>query len=229
MGCNTRTAPRLPCLVFHWAKRDVWYFMLLEKYILFLTGWCYSRYRNKEWLKLEGASGGQERLGGGSTLYLLSFHLWVWPGAACSSTQVSWHFFLLLYLTAWMKPSLTWMRQPFNKKQILGPSFLPRSQLLRLFWADLWGCCNLFSQNPSLWACFSPFFLLPGSWTPAKAAFDFQMPNKPLTVGAYELQQNSASCLEDFIISVIQEPPGLLLPVALSLQERTSQFTFSLN
>lgn len=116
MGGNARTAPRLPCLVFHWAKHDVWYFIHLEKYILFLIGWCYSRYRNKEWLKLEGDSGDQETLG--STLYLLSFCLWVWPGTACSSMQVSWHFFLLLYLMAWMEPSLTWMRQSFNKKQI---------------------------------------------------------------------------------------------------------------
>lgn len=100
MRYKTRTAPRLPCLVFDWAKRDVWYIIHLEKYILFLIGWRYSRYGNKEWLKLEGASGVQEMLS--STVYLLPF--WVWPGIACSSMQGSWHFCLLLYFMAWNPP-----------------------------------------------------------------------------------------------------------------------------
>lgn len=194
MGYSTRTAPRLQCSVFHWAKCDVLYFMHLEKYILFLIGRPGSRYSNKEWLKFEGTSGSHLVLSSsqagppGDTWFHPLFASFLCLSLARSSLLI--HAGLLAFLPAFvfdgMESSLTRMKWSFTMKwnyhsgpSFLGPSFPLRPHLLQLFWTDLWRCQSLFSQNPWLWACFSPSFLLPGSWTPARLPLTFRCPKAP--------------------------------------------------
>lgn len=125
-----------------------------------------------------------------------------------------------------MEPSLTWGK-PSIFIRFLGLSFPPRPHLLRLFWADSEDAESVLTKSvivsllftllsaPRCLNCSQGCLWLSG----AQEAPHFQC-----LWGLWEL-----SFQKDFVVSVIQEPPGLLMPVVLFLQEITSQFTFSLN
>lgn len=222
-GDNTRTAPRLPCLVFHWAKCGVWYFIHLGKYALPVIGWHYSRYRNKEWLKLEGTSAGQEMFG--STLYLIIFYLSLFRNSLFIHAGLQTFLSALFHTFDGMEPSLTGMKRSFNMKQISWALLPSKASSPETFFEQISEDAKVCTHK--IHHCELVFHLPFCSQVPEL------QPRLPLTfrfiVGVYEVHQNSASCLEHFMSSVIQESPGVLIPVVLSLQEINSQFTFSLN
>lgn len=205
-------------------------------------GWHDSRYRIMEWLKLEETSGGQVALPPllkqghlemfGSTIYLLPSWLWVWPRTACSSMQGSWHF-LPPFVFDGMELSLTWMRWSFKTNQISGALFPSKasshvtlsSRSLKMLESVLTTTMTVSLIFPLLSA---PRFLNSSQgrlWLSDAQ----QAPHCLCLWGPAELI-SSDSCMEkDVLISVIQELPGLLMPVVLSFQEITSQFIFSLN
>ena len=128
-----------------------------------------------------------------STLYMPPFCIWVWPGAPCSFMQASCHFCLTLYLLEWNSVELG-EGNPWIWTSFLGPSFPPGPYLKQLFWAE---DAKVFC--PGVQDCELAFHLPSCPQDPevqhlivtaAQAAFDFHIPNKPLTVDAYEVQQN---------------------------------------
>lgn len=200
----------------------LWYFIHLEKYILFLIGWHYSRYRNKNGWSWKGSLEVRRFLVPPSVCFLFVFEFGqeqlVHPCRAPEN---------FIYFCIWWHGTLFNLRQSFNMKHSLGPPSLQDLISWDFFEQTLKMLKSVLTKSVIvglLFTLLSPPRFLNCSQGCLWLSDAQQAPHFQCLWGLWEL-----SFQKDFVISVIQEPPGLLMPVVLFLQEITSQFTFSLN
>lgn len=95
-----------------------------------------------------------------SNFCILSFCVWILPRVPCSSSQVSWHFFLTSCSLGWTILNLG-EDEYWLQTSLLDFLFCLGSSVMGLFQLYLWSVQSLFFWSPGLW-----FYLFPWSSLP---------------------------------------------------------------